>query len=397
MTLLPQLPFCRPEPLEIAPEQSQLALDQDITRVTTPAGDQAWLVTSYELVKSLFSDPRLGRSHPDPANAPIISQAALAGGPIGDDLDEEHRAHSRMRQLLSPAFAASRMRQLRKLTDAMTESLIDSMVATGPRADLHAALSFPLPMGVICGLLGVPGSDADKLADWSTRLANFANGEKALEAWEDLVDYMQALVDRKRADPAQDVLSDLAAADVPGGIDSTEIGGICAGVLFAGHETTVARIDFGTMLFLSHPDQKQRLTDEPRLVDPAVEEILRLVAPAGSGGQTRYAQEDIEFADGKRIAKGDAVLLSEISANRDPRVFAAPEEFDIGRVPNVHLAFGHGPRHCIGATLARVELRSVFSKLFVRIPTLRLAVSPTEVAMKSDLFTGGVTELPVEW
>lgn len=396
MRTIPQLPFPRDTALDIAPLQHAVGAENSISPVRTPAGDRAWLVTDYSVVRSLFTDERLGRSHPDPPNAPIITCAALAGGPIGDDLEEETAAHRRMRALLAPAFTAHRMRTLRRQTDALVNELLTSLLQSGPPADLHRDLAFPLPMRVICGLLGVPIFDADRLQTWSRQLANLDDAEQADRAWLSLVNYMRVLVQEKLRQPREDIITDLVTADIAGGVDELEIAGMCAGVLFAGHETTVARIDFGTLLLLAYPEQKKALMSNAELVDGAVEEILRLVAPVGSGGQTRYAHADIEI-HGQTIRCGDAVLLSEISANRDPTIFVHPDEFDIRRAPNQHMTFGYGPRYCIGANLARVELQSVFTVLFRRLPALRLTTPLEQIVLREDLFTGGIAELPITW
>jgi pentalenolactone synthase len=170
---------------------------------------------------------------------------------------------------------------------------------------------------------------------------------------------------------------------------------LCAGLLFAGHETTVARIDFGTLLLLTNPDQRQALQRDPSLAASAVEEILRLAAPSG-GAIPRYANADIEIG-GVTIRSGDLTLIGIDSANRDDRVFAEPERFDITRGQTNHVAFGHGNHFCLGAGLARVELQAVFGTLFQRLPTLELAVPVSQLRLRSHVLTGGLTELPVTW
>jgi pentalenolactone synthase len=173
------------------------------------------------------------------------------------------------------------------------------------------------------------------------------------------------------------------------------VAGLAAVLLFAGHETTVARIDVGALLLMTEPGQLDRLRGEPGLVPQAVEEILRVAAPSGIG-LPRYAHADIDIA-GTRILAGDAVLLASTITNRDPDAFAEPQRFDVARKPNPHLTFGYGPRYCIGAGLARVELQEVFTALPARLPTLRPAVPVEQLRMRSDLLTGGLSALPVAW
>jgi len=167
-------------------------------------------------------------------------------------------------------------------------------------------------------------------------------------------------------------------------------------LLFAGHETTVTRIDVGTVLLLTHPEHYRALAADPTRVPATVEEILRLAAPGGSGGLPRYPHADIPVGH-VTIRAGDAVVLSPAAANRDPAAFPDPEAFDPDRAAGGHLAFGHGPRYCIGAALARVELQAVFTALPARFPTLEPAVPVEELEVRADLLTGGLRALPVRW
>lgn len=391
---LPHLPFPRPGVLDIAPLYHTLQASVPITPVRTPAGDVAWLVTGYLEVKALFSDPRLGRSHPDPQHAARISQAAFLGGPMGNAATEA-ADHTRMRRLLTPAFSARRMHALRAHVADLVETLLDQLAEQTPPADLHEALSFPLPALVICELLGVPYAERDQFRGWSAGAANVTDREAATAALGQLVSYMHRLIAHKRAHPGQDVISDLLTTQDQCHYGDDQIAGLAAMLLFAGHETTVTRIDYGTLLLLTHPDQRAALHRDPELVAGAVEEILRVAAPT-SGGMPRYAHEDIDIG-GVTIRTGDAVLLSGVVANRDPAAFADPDRFDITRTPNPHLSFGHGPRFCIGAGLARLELHAVFTALPQRLPTLELAVPLDQLQLRGDLITGGLTALPVTW
>src|SRR5258707_4910670 len=224
---------------------------------------------------------------------------------------------------------------------------------------------------------------------------------------------MRALIEKRRQRPPEDVLSDMVTASAK---DAQQAGDVktatadqivplAAGLLFAGHETTVAAIDKGIVLLLSNPTQREALQHDPALVPPLVEEILRLpltvpVPETPKTGRTsglpRYANADIEIDD-VTIHAGELVLLDLQGANLDPRRFPAPEAFDVARADNAHLTFGHGPHYCIGAPLARIELQAVFGTLFRRFPTLRLAVPAEQLRPRSHLLTGGLTALPVAW
>ena len=392
-TELPQLPFPRRDILDVGPLYRTLQAQAPIVAVRTPAGDVAWLVTRHDTAKTLFADPRLGRSHPDPARAARISASALLGGPMGDARTEAED-HALMRRLLAPAFSARRMDRLRTHVAELVDRLIDELAERGAPADLHEGLSFPLPVLVICELLGVPYDDRAQFRAWSQGCADLADRAASAAAFGELAGYMRELVDRKRTAPGEDVISDLIVAE-NGLLSDDGVAGLAAVLLFAGHETTVARIDVGALLLMTEPGQLDRLRGEPGLVPQAVEEILRVAAPSGIG-LPRYAHADIDIA-GTRILAGDAVLLASTITNRDPDAFAEPQRFDVARKPNPHLTFGYGPRYCIGAGLARVELQEVFTALPARLPTLRPAVPVEQLRMRSDLLTGGLSALPVAW
>ena len=372
-------------------------------RVRTSTGDPAWQVSGYEAVRTLLTDPRLGTTHPDPERASRASQSPLFGTPRGGSPETEREDHGRMRRALSRSFAVRRMEALRPRIQAMADRLLDDVARRRPPVDLHEALSFPLPVLVICELLGVPFEDRERFRAWSDDAAHMNDRARAMAGLENLYRYMQALIERKRQEPAEDVISDLIAArDERGEFTEGEIAALAAGLLFAGHETTVSAIDRGVLLLLTSPDQREALQGDPDLAARAVEEILRTpsqvldASRSAIGGLPRYASAPIDLR-GAAVEAGDLVLLDTRSANRDPVHFPDPERFDIGREDNPHLAFGHGPHFCLGAPLARVELQVVFGTLFRRFPTLRLAVEVDELRPRTGRLTGGLTELPVTW
>ncbi|WP_033293491.1 cytochrome P450 [Amycolatopsis jejuensis] len=400
MTTTARLPFARPNVLDIAPLYEVLRREGPIVPVTTPKGDPAWLVTAYDQAREVFSDKRFGRSHPAPEEASAVSDAAILNGPQGD-YDTEQQEHARLRRLLVPAFSANRMRRLgdriQELADRCLDDLAAARDATNTPVNLHEHLSFPLPVLVICELLGVPYADRAKFRDLSDRIGVLDSGGDAQVAMAEFTAYMSGLADAKRADPGHDVVSDLAAAqkDDPTFTDD-DLGRLAAGLLFAGHETTSNRIDLGVLFLLTDLNRRDALAADPEgRVHATVEEILRMSAPGGLG-LLRYAHEDVDLG-GVRIPRGDAVIISTASANRDPAVFAAAGEFDGARTPNAHLAFGYGGYFCIGASLARTELRVVFGTLFRRFPRLRLAVPASELEVRSNRLTGGVSQVPVVW
>jgi pentalenolactone synthase len=372
-----------------------------VTKISTPAGDPAWLVTGYEEVKALFTDPRLGLSHPDPehaarlvADSPLIRPAAATA--------TEQADHARMRRLLGKAFSARRLAALRPHVEALVERHLLAVRAMTPPVDFHRAFSFPLPALVICQLLGVPAEDRDDFHGWCEDMARVGDPARARTGMRLLQGYLTELVAAKRAHPGTDVISDLVAAVERGELTDGEIRGYATILLFAGHVTTATAIDKGIVLLEHNPEQRQALWADPALVPRAVEEILRAALPAGTnadrpqGGRPRYARTDIELG-GVTLAAGDLVLLGGLAANLDERVFPKPCSFDVRRATNPHLSFGHGPHFCLGAPLARIELQAVFTLLPRYLPGLRLAVGVEDLRRREDLVHMTLTELPVTW
>ncbi|WP_328609334.1 cytochrome P450 [Amycolatopsis sp. NBC_00345] len=391
MSAAAQLPFEQPDLLAVAPRLRALQAQGPIHRVRTAVGDEAWLVTGHEQVRRLLTDDRLGRSHRDPESAARAGESALSGGPQGD-FDTEHTDHARLRALLQPHFSARHMRALRPRIDALTTQLLDDLSAGPQPADLHAALALPLPILVICDLLGVPYEDRDQFRAWSEAAANTRDRARSEQGLGELFGYGLRLVAGKRTSPGDDVISRLCATD---GVSDEETAMLSMALLFAGHETTAAQIGMSALLLLTNSGQWNALRDNPELVPNAIEELLR--APGkSSGGIPRYARTDLEV-DGVTVQAGELVLLSNGAANQDPAVFAEPGRLDLTRTASAHLTFGHGARYCIGAPLARMELQSVFTHLIPRFPALRLAVPVEDLTIRRDLLNGGLTALPVTW
>jgi cytochrome P450 len=400
-TATPQLPFDRPNLLELAPLYEELRREAPIARVTTPAGDPAWLVTRFVEVRDLLGDKRLGRTHPEPERAARITHAAIQNGPSGNHATEE-ADHTRMRRLLTPAFSAKRMRNLSDHVQGLVDGYLDRLEAEHASApdgavDLHAGLAFPLPVAVICRLLGVPEEDGEHFHRLSDRMATHSPDGDALRARAEFHEYMNGLADAKRAHPDEDVITDLVRAEAADAdFEPATMTSLAVGLLFAGPETTVNRSGVGTLLLLSHREHWDELVADPQgRVDATVEEIMRMGAPGGMG-LLRYAHTDVEVG-GVTIERGEAVILSVNAANRDPEAFDDAEEFAPGRPEKLHLGFGHGAHFCIGASLARVELRTVFATLAERLPGLRLATDLDHLDVRTDHLTGGVRALPVTW
>jgi pentalenolactone synthase len=389
-----QLPFGQPTVLELPPMYRTLQAAGRIVQARTPVGDPAWLVTRHDQARRLFMDDRLCRSHPDPDNAPRPWDAGFIGKPLEAETSKDEHAY--VRRVLNGSFSAGRLRALRPRVQALVDHLIDDLTAAGPPADLQAGLARPLPVLVICELLGVPYDDRDDFIAWSNEAANTADGEAAMAALTRLGMYMYGLMQRKRAESADDVLADLVRARDDGPLNEIQAVRWAVALLFAGHETTASMLGHGVLLLLTHAEQRAGLERDPARIDDAVEEILRAAVPSPLGWVPRWASGDIEI-DGTTIRAGDLVLIAILATNADPAVFQTPDAFDTGRGANPHLAFGHGSHFCVGASLARLELQVAIGTLFHRLPKLRLGVPVAELRIRTDSITGGLQALPVIW
>ncbi len=368
-----------------------LEVSGPIHRIRTAVGDEGWRVTGHAEVRRLLADDRLGRAHPEPDKAARTGESALFGGPLGN-FDTERADHARMRGLLQPHFTPRLMRALAPRVDESTTGLLDRLADGGSPADLVEAVAEPLPVLVICELLGVPYEDRDRFRSWARDAADTEDRGRSEQGLAALFGYGTELVARKRAHPGEDVISRLATTP---GVSDEEAAGLAMALLFAGHETTVVQIGLGALHLLTDREQWQALAKDPALLDGAVEEVLRAPGRAG-GGIPRYARVDLEIA-GTLVRAGELVLLDTGAANHDAAVFADPDRFDITRSATAHLTFGHGLRYCIGAPLARIELRSVFGHLTTRFPAMRLATPVAELVFRTGTLTGGLVALPVAW
>lgn len=363
-----------------------------ICKVITPAGDEAWLVTRHEEVKELLKDERINRSHADPPNAPRYVDTPFFNLLITDsDPDEATRLHKSMRALLTPSFSARRLARLRHKVEALAEEMVQALVDKGPPADLHNDFSQPFALQVLYELIGIPVEDRMMILQLMGRMAVLHDPASAEKGAEELFAYISALVGRKRGQPGDDVISRLCEA----GVEDERIGTLAAGVLFAGLDSVISHIDVGVLVLANNPDKRDLAMRDAGTMAIAVEEVLR-AAKAGSSMLPRWAAGDVEIGD-VTIKAGELVLLDFTLSNFDTRAFDEPDTFDVTRVPNPHLTFGHGMWHCIGAPLARVELQTAFSTLFRHLPDLRVAVAPEDLKLETGQLSGGLLELPVTW
>jgi pentalenolactone synthase len=387
------MPFDHPNMLEVPPIYHRLRGGTCPVRVITPANDPAWFVTSYEDVRALFADNRINRFHHDPDSAPRCWQAGLLGKPLVEPMVRQMREMKARTQqgYLSP----QKVRELAPRVQSIADHLVRDMAAAGPPADLHTAFATPLAVLAICEILGVPGADRSEFCAWSEEAELLTEGDRARGAATKLGMYVFELMQRKLAEPGDDLITDLAKSCQSGEYDHETAIMWALGLLFAGHRSSTARIELGTMFLLAHPEAQAALHDGPDAVTQVVEEVLRLAAPGALSVALRWATESIDVS-GVSMERGDLILLGFAAANTDPSVFDEPDRFDHTRSPNPHIAFGLGSHYCLGSSLARLELQVAFQTLFSALPGLRLARPFEEFRLREEM-TGGLNEFPVTW
>ncbi|TCC35647.1 cytochrome P450 [Kribbella speibonae] len=383
--------------IEPPPEWEQLRQQCPVAHVRLPSGDQAALLTRYDDVRQVLSDARFARTAEGAAR--VSAEGAGVFDKRRPGVPQSADGHQRWRRMITKWFTAKRMAALRPSIEAMADELVDAMIAGGKPADLKANLGFPLPVWVICELLGVPASDRERFSYWSDTFLNLSRYTAAdMEAAQaEFTAYMTGHVVAKRAEPGTDLLSDLITGTDSAGerLSDDALVSTGMGLLIAGHETTTNMIGKMMAMLLADRGRWEQLLAEPELVRTAVEEALRYDANAGFG-MIRYVSEELELSDGV-LPAGTTAICSMASANRDERIFTEAADMDLTRSPNVHLAFGAGPHSCIGQSLARTELQVVLEVLLRRLPTLALAVPPAELPLVEGLLVGGLREVRVIW
>jgi cytochrome P450 len=315
-------------------------------------------------------------------------------------LNRDPPDHTRLRMLVHKAFTPQLIEGLRQRIQHIADELIDAMVGRG-EVDLIDAFAFPLPIIVISEMLGLPPEERDRVRRWAD--AFVSNPEQDPEAVrmmklipyvEEFAAYLRQKMAERRTHPREDLLSALVHVEEEGTrLDEKELVSMGFLLLLAGHETTVNLIAGGMVALLDHPAELARLRAEPSLMRSAVEELLRYAAPVETASG-RFAGESFEFY-GRPLKKGDLVLASLASANRDPAHFREPERLDLGREDNKHLGFGLGIHYCLGAPLARLEGQIAFTRLLTRLPRIRLAVPRETIEWRPTLLVRGPKRLPV--
>ncbi|AXG82568.1 cytochrome P450 family protein [Streptomyces paludis] len=367
-----------------------------VHRITGTDGLPAWLVTRYDDVRQAIADPRLSL---DKRNAKPGGYHGLSLPPALDAnlLNMDPPDHTRIRRLVSKAFTPRRVELLREPVRKTADALLDTIAPLG-RADLIASYAAPLPIAVICDLLGVAPDDRRDFRSWTDALVapDPARPEKTKAAVRSMLGFFTGLLAAKRAVPADDLLSELISVrDDEDRLTEDELMSLAFLILFAGYENTVHLIGNATLALLSHPDQLAALRADPGALGPAVEELARYDGPVPLAIR-RFPTEDITVG-GVGIPAGETVLLSLAAAHRDPRRFTDPDRLDIGRDASGHLALGHGIHYCLGAPLARMETETALTALLDRFPRLTLDAAPGELKWRPSMRARGLVALPVSY
>lgn len=390
-------PFERRCPLDPPPELAELRERDPVTQVRLWNGKPAWLATRYEEVRTLLRNHEQLSSDTSRDGFPQSSEtvaAARSQQKVFVRMDPpKHDVH---RMMLTADFTVKQVKALRPYLDELLDACFDEMEKGSRPVDLVRAVAEPIPSNVIVKLLDLPPELGAFFLDRVHRWMSLdSTPEESRLAGEEALNYFDDLIGQRLAKPGEDLVSRLVRDHLEtGDITRQELQHMLHLLLVGGFDTTANMIALGTITFLENPEQLAAMVENPDLVPGAVEELLRYLSVAHHVG-FRLAVDEVEVG-GKCIHAGDGVIAPIMAANRDPEVFPEPDTFDIRRDARKHVAFGFGVHQCLGQALARVELQAVFSKLFQRFPTLRLAVPMEELRFKNALIYG-VEELPVTW
>jgi cytochrome P450 len=361
-------------------------------RVQLPYGEPAWLATRYADARLVLGDKRFSRAMAADRDEPRMREGRTTGGILSIDPPD----HTRLRTLVAKAFTVRRVEQLRPRVREIALRLVTDMKAAGQPADLVDMFALPLPVEVICELLGVPVADRPRFRVWSDNALSTSRltVEEFVTSREEMRDYMRGLIAGHRAEPADDLMTALIEArDQEDRLSELELVDLCVGILVAGHETTASQIPNFVVTLMDHPAALDRLRADPSLIPGAVEELLRFVPLGAGSGFPRYATEDVQVGD-VLVRAGEPVVVAVGAANRDALRFDDADELRVDRPPSAHLGFGHGVHHCLGAALARMELQEALRALLSELPGLRVT---GDIQWKTEMLVRGPVTMPVGW
>ncbi|MFG1688719.1 cytochrome P450 [Nonomuraea sp. NPDC049269] len=369
-----------------------------LSRLAYPDGHLGWVATGYTVTRAILADPRFSTRREllhQPVGGERAHQRPTPAEPgIFPHMDPPD--HTRYRRLLSRHFGPRRVTELTPAIRRYTAQVLDAMADGGSPADLVTSFAMPVPALVICELLGVPAQDRHVIQAATAVMNNLdSTPEQTAGAVLSIIETVRGLLARLRAESGPSDEGLLAHAMATGDLTDDELTNLGMVLLATGHLPTSSMLALGTFALLTDPAQRARLTADPELAGPAVEELLRYLSILQFDVR-RTALADVEIG-GQVIAAGETVVLALPVANRDLEHFPDPDRLDLDRSATGHLAFGHGIHQCLGQHLARAELRIALTALFERFPDLRLAVPAAEVPTRDRMAVYGVDRLPVAW
>lgn len=391
------LPFPLPEPPSLyqpLPQLVELQRDQPVVEMRMADGTPAWLVSRYADVRMVLTDyRRFSREINQASRAPV---AELGGLETESLMGMDPPKHTRMRRIVAHAFTPRRVERIRPAVRAMVDQLLSRMVEKPRPVDLVENFATPLPIWVISELLGIAVEDRGKCKEWSDIMVGDWNRDPART--KAAVDGFAGLIDSRRSNPGNDLISELIVAqEVHGRLTEREMLMVCIGLLIGGHETTTNQINLFLMALMHFRDLWHRIVEYPRDIPPTVEELSRYMQIGVTGVMLpRVTKQDVVLG-GVKIPAGGVVLLAFMIANRDPEVFADPHRMDVDRPTNPHLGFGIGIHYCIGVHLARMELQESLAGIARWMPQVRMAIPESEVKLVEGLVVRQVQALPLTW
>ena len=391
-----EYPFTDVSGLDLDPRYAELRSDAPVVRVNMPYSGDAWLVTGYAESRQVLSDPRFSRAA---ATGPATARFTPRPLPKSMLQSMDPPEHTRLRRLVAKAFTAHRVERLRPGTQRLVDELLDQLAEHGPPADFVKLFALPLPLMVICDLLGVPYSDRERFRQFSNAILSTTafSAEQVAAATAELERYLAEQIAYRQQQPQDDLLSALVQARDEGNrLSMQEMIMMGIVILVGGYETTANQIANFAYTLLARPQRLAALRPDPELIAVTVEELLRFTPLGSAGSFPRVAMEDV-CVGGVVIRAGETVVTHAAAANRDVRIFREPDRLDLGRKDNPHLGFGYGAHHCLGSRLARMELQVALQSLASRFPTLQLAVPQEHVSWKTGLVLRGPLTLPVGW
>ena len=390
----PRAPRC---PLDPPVEFAAWRAEPGLRRATNLfTGQPAWVASRYEDIRAAVTDPRM--------SANTLPESVK---PTGDDDDmpvffarTDDPEHNRLRRMLTMDFTVRRAKEMAPDIQKLVDGFLDKMIAGGPPCDLVRDFALPVPSLVICLLLGVPYEDHEYFEEHSVAgLDVKTTDERRTASIMTMIGYITELLQRKKDEPGDDLLSRLMTQYVANGEISVMTAAMTGWVMLqAGHETTASMIALGTLVLLKNPDAFARLrdSDDANVRLQIIDELLRYLTIVHSGLVDRIATEDFELG-GQLVRKGEHVMMNLTAGNYDPAFVDHPETFDMDRNPRGHLAFGYGVHQCVGQNLARTEFDIALTTLARRLPTLRLAGPEKDLDFMNDQAIWRLKELPVTW